>query len=150
MPRRSHRYGRCSNSIRILLLGHGSLGQVYEAKGMYREAISELVKAVELSGGAPRYVAALGHAYAVSGLRTEARQALQKLEELAKQRYVSSYQRALISAGLGENDLALEWLGRAFQEHSAWMIKLKVDPRLDPLRGDARFTDLVRRVGLTP
>ena len=132
------------------LPGHRYLGQVYEAKAMYREAISEFLKALELSGGTPLDVAALGHAYAVSGHRAEANKALQQLEELAKQRYVSNYQRALVYAGLGDNDRALEWLGRAFQEHSGWMTRLKVDPRLDPLRGDARFTDLLRRVGLTP
>jgi TolB-like protein/DNA-binding winged helix-turn-helix (wHTH) protein/Tfp pilus assembly protein PilF len=132
------------------ILGHRYLGQVYEANKMYPEALTELRKAVELSGGAPNAVASLGHAYAVSGQRDEARKALEKLEELAKRRYVSNYGRALICAGLGENDRALGWLERAFQEHSSWMVKLKVDPRLDPLRGDARFADLMRRVGLTP
>jgi adenylate cyclase len=131
-------------------VGHRCLGQVYEANRMYPEAIAELRKTVELSGSAPRDVAALGHAYAVSGQRPEARNALQKLEQLAKRRYVSNYGRALICAGLGENDRALEFLERAFQERSSGMVKLKVDPRLDPLRGDPRFTDLMRLVGLTP
>ncbi|MDQ2948059.1 MAG: hypothetical protein M3Y27_19340, partial [Acidobacteriota bacterium] len=131
-------------------VGHRCLGQVYEANRMYVEALAELRKAVELSGDSPMYVAALGHAYAISGHRAEARQALRKLDDLAKRRYVSSFPRALIYAGLGENDRALEWLERAFQERSTWMMRLKVDPRLDPLRGDARFIDLVRRVGLPP
>jgi tetratricopeptide (TPR) repeat protein len=117
---------------------------------MYPEAMAELRKAMELSDGAPKDVAALGHAYAVSGQRTEARKALQKLDQIAKRRYVSNYGRALICAGLGENDRALAWLERAFQERSPWMVKLKIDPRIDPLREDARFTDLVRRVGLAP
>jgi tetratricopeptide (TPR) repeat protein len=132
------------------MFGHRYLGQVYEANRMYPEAISELRKAVELSGSAPMDVAALGHAYGVSGKRREARESVRKLEELAKQRFVSAYERALIYTGLGENMQALEWLERAFQERSAWMVKLKIDPRLDPLRADARFTDLLRRVGLTP
>ncbi len=130
--------------------GRGCLGQVYEANRRYPEATAELRKAVELSGGAAIYIAALGHAYAVSGQRAEARKQLQKLDELSTLRYVSSFPRALIYAGPGENDRALEWLEQAFQEHSSGMHKLKVDPRLDPLRGDARFTDLMRRVGLTP
>ena len=132
------------------LTGHRYLGLVYEANRMYPEAISELRRALELSDGAPGDVAALGHAYAVAGRRVEARNALRRLEELAKQRYVSAYARVLIHARLGENARALEWLERAFQERSAWMIKLRIDPRLDPLRGDARFTDMMRRVGLTP
>jgi len=124
------------------------LGQVYEAKQMYPEAIAEFRKAVELSGGAAIYIADLGHAYAVSGHRAEARKQLQKLDELATRRYVSSFPRALIYVGLGENDRALEWLERAFQERSRGLAKLKADPRLDPLRGDKRFRDLLRRVGL--
>jgi tetratricopeptide (TPR) repeat protein len=126
------------------------LGLVYEANRMYPEAVAELRKAVELSGGLPMNIAALGHVHAVSGHRTEARNALRALDELAMRRYVSKFPRALICAGLGENDRALEWLERAFQEHSSAMVTLKVDPRLDPLRQDARFTNLIRRVGLTP
>ncbi len=129
---------------------HKALGQVYEANRMYPEAIAELRKAVELSGGLPMNIAALGHVYAVSGHRAEARKALRTLDELATRRYVSNFPRALICAGLGENDRALEWLERAFQEHSSGMVTIKVDPRLDPLRQDARFTNLLRRVGLGP
>jgi TolB-like protein/DNA-binding winged helix-turn-helix (wHTH) protein/Tfp pilus assembly protein PilF len=153
----ARRYAEAIAPIRKVLefnpdftLGHHYLGQVYEANRMYPEAVTELRKAVELSNGAPRDVAALGHAYAVSGQRSEARKALGTLEHLATQRYVSSYARALIYTGLGENELALAWLERAFQERSSWMVKLKVDLRLDPLRKNARFTDLMLRVGLTP
>jgi len=117
---------------------------------MFPEALAELRKAVELSGDAPRNIAALGHAYAVSGQPAEAHKALQKLDQLAKGRYVSDYGRALICAGLGENSRAVAWLERACQERSSWMVKLKVDPRLDPLRADVGFADLVRRVGLAP
>jgi hypothetical protein len=77
-----------------------------------------------------------------------AHKALKRLDELAHQRYESSFPRALIYSGLGENDWALAGLERAFQEHSSGMVKLKVDPRLDPLRGNQRFVDLMRRVGL--
>jgi TolB-like protein/DNA-binding winged helix-turn-helix (wHTH) protein/Tfp pilus assembly protein PilF len=129
---------------------HRSLGEVYEANRMYAEAMAEIHRAIELSGGSPQDIATLGHVYAVSGRQAEARGSLQKLDELAKGRHVPNYSRALICAGLGENDQALAWLERAFQERSSWMVKLKVDPRLDPLRGDMRFTDLMRRVGMTP
>jgi len=64
-------------------------------------------------------------AYAVSGHRAEARKSLQDLEQLAKRRYVSSYSRALIWAGLREKDRAMECLQRAFDERSSWSVKLK-------------------------
>ncbi len=153
----ARRYAEAIAPIRKVLefnpdfvFGHRYLGQVYEASRMYPEAMAEMRKAVELSGGAPTDIAALGHAYAVSGQRNEARKAQEALEQLAKRRFVSAYERALICAGLGENDEALQWLKRAFEERSSWMVKLKIDPRLDPLRGDARFVDLMRRVGFTP
>jgi serine/threonine-protein kinase len=130
--------------------GRRCLGQVYEANRMYPEAIAELRRAVELAGDDTTNIAALGHAYAVAGHRAEARKELRKLDELATRRYVSNFARALIRVGLGENDRALEMLELAFQERSMAMGKLKVDPRFDPLRQDARFTDLLRRVGFPP
>jgi serine/threonine protein kinase/tetratricopeptide (TPR) repeat protein len=132
------------------VVGRRCLGQVYEANRMYPEAIAELRRAVELAGDDTVNIAALGHAYAVAGHRAEARKALRKLDELATRRYVSNLARALIRVGLGENDRALELLELAFQERASALGKLKVDPRLDPLRPDPRFTNLLRRVGFTP
>jgi hypothetical protein len=67
-----------------------------------------------------------------------------------KPRYIETLRRrALVYAGLGDKDLAQEWLERAYQERSTWMVHLKVDPRLDPLRSDRRFHDLMARVGST-
>ena len=88
--------------------------------------------------------------YAVSGRRIEALKVLDELNELSKRRYVSSYRVAAIHLGLGEKEQAFEWLERAYEEHDAWLVWLKVDPVLDDLHADPRFTDLVRRVGLAP
>jgi hypothetical protein len=71
-----------------------------------------------------------------------------ELEEESARRYVNLYELALIYIGLGQDDQAFEWLDRAFREHSDQLIYLKVDPRLDSIRSDSRFTDLVRRVGV--
>ena len=130
-------------------VAHRFLGQVYEQNGMYEPAIAELRRAAELSNKNPIDLGALGHAYAVSGQREQASHVLQELRHLSNKRYVSGYDFALLYVGLGEKDKALESLERAFQEHSTWMLHLKVDPRLDPLRFDPRFQDLMRRVGLT-
>lgn len=54
----------------------------------------------------------------------------------------------LIYAGLGENDLAMEYLGRACTDHDVWLVWTKVDPRLDGLRGNTRFRILLQRIGL--
>ncbi len=55
---------------------------------------------------------------------------------------------ATIHAALGEKDLAFEWLQKAYEDRSGWLVYLKIDPMFDPLRSDPRFTDLLRRVGL--
>jgi TolB-like protein/DNA-binding winged helix-turn-helix (wHTH) protein len=131
-------------------VGHRFLGQVYEQNGMFGEAITELRRAADLSDKNPIDLGALGHAYAVTGQRHEALQVLEELRQLSSKRYVSSYEFALIYTGLGERESSLRWLDKAFQEHSAWMLHLKVDPRLDPLRGEVRFQTLMHRVGLSP
>jgi hypothetical protein len=90
----------------------------------------------------------LGHAWAVAGDRDKAAEALGRLEAEAAPRYVPAYDRAVIYAGLDDRDLAFEWLRLAYQERSAWITYLAVEPRLDSIRGDSRFEDLARRAGL--
>jgi DNA-binding winged helix-turn-helix (wHTH) protein/TolB-like protein len=124
-------------------------GLAYEQKGMYREAIGDFQKGVKLSGS-PLMLALLGHAYAVSGKRTEAQQVLSELQELQGRRYVSAYTVAAIYTGLGDKDQAFKWLEKAFDERDIWLMNLKVDPVFVKLRTDRRFTDLLARAGLRP
>jgi hypothetical protein len=65
-----------------------------------------------------------------------------------KQRYVPAYEKALIHVGLRENSRALTELEEAYKEDSYWMFNLSYEPRLDPLRSDPRFADLLRRINL--
>jgi adenylate cyclase len=89
---------------------------------------------------------ALGHAYAVAGMRDEALKIIASLKEQSKQRYIAPFRFALIYVGLGENDQAFEWLEKSFKDRSPDMKFLKVDPRFDNLRSDPRFADLLRRM----
>ena len=123
------------------------LGWTYEQIGMYREAIEAFQKALSLSGTFPEFQAGLGHAYAASGRRSEAKEVFNRLKELSERRYVSPYDIALIHTGLGETDQALHWLEKAYAQRCVELALLKVDQRLDGLRPDSRFTDLLRRVG---
>jgi DNA-binding winged helix-turn-helix (wHTH) protein/TolB-like protein/Flp pilus assembly protein TadD len=124
------------------------LGLAYEQKGMYAEAIDQFQQGVKLSGS-PLMMSLLGHAYAASGKRTEAQRILAELDQ-QKQRYVSPYTVATIYAGLGDKDQAFKWLEKAFEERDIWLMNMKVDPVLKPIRSDQRFTNLVQRIGLTP
>jgi TolB-like protein/Tfp pilus assembly protein PilF len=129
-------------------LAHYALALVYEQKGMYDEAIAESKRALNLFVDSPWVLAGLGHIYAVSGRREEAHQVLDELKERAKESYVSPFDLAIICAGLDEREEAFSWLERAYEERNQWLTWLKVEPRLDCLSDDERFTDLVQRVGL--
>jgi len=122
------------------------LGWIYVQKGMFTEAIGNMEQAVILSPDNPEHRWMLGHAYAAAGKTAEARKILDDLHDFAKEWHVLSYGFALIHTGLGENDEALEWLERAYQDRDGWMPYLQVEPRLDPLRSDPRFQDLLRRM----
>ena len=121
-------------------------GLAYEQKGMYREAIAELQMAVNLSGNSPHIKAELGHAYAIAGETTPALDILDELKRGSTETHISSYDIAVIYIGLGRKDQALEALENAYQERSEWLRYVKVDPRLDSLRGDPRFEKLANQV----
>jgi len=127
-----------------------SLGLLLRKTGHYELAIAEGEKGVKLSGGSPLIRAALAHTFGTAGRTTEARQILDDLTKLAKQKYVAPYVFAGIHIGLGENDRAIEYLEKSYEEHSHWLIYLHVDPGMDALRDHPRFQDLLRRVGLPP
>ena len=130
---------------------HYYLGLAYEQKKMYGEAISQFEKWVTLAEGNPSSQAALAQAYAVAGRRLEARKLTNELEDLKKDKYVSSYELAVIYVGLGETDQALRSLQQAYEERDGWLAGwVKVDPRLDSLRSEPRFRELLRRLGHTP
>ena len=119
---------------------------VHEKK--YDEAITELRKAVELSGGGAAQMGALGYAYAVANRRAEALEIVEKLKERSREHYVPPAMVATVFSGLGERDQAMIWLEKAIEERDPWLTGLKVDPMFDPLRSDPRFVDLMHRVGL--
>jgi TolB-like protein/class 3 adenylate cyclase/Tfp pilus assembly protein PilF len=123
-------------------------GRPYLQKGMYEEAIYELEEAVKLSGGSNISLAVLGHAYASAGRRAEAKKILDDLLERSKGHYVPSYWIALVYIGLSDKEKAFEWLERAYEDRSSWLVWMKVEPRFDSLRADARFDSLLQRMGL--
>jgi len=128
-------------------LTHQRLGLPYVQKKMYSEAINEFQQAVNNSNRAPQPLVSLGHAYAVSGNKVEAQKVLAELKDLSQGSYVSPYGVAAIYVGLGEKGQAFDWLEKAFHEDSTELTFLKVDPRLDPLRDDPRFQELLYRAG---
>ena len=126
------------------------LGQAYEQKKMYTEAIATFRNGMNRAERHPQLLASLGHAYALAGDRNKAQESLDELREMSKQRYVSPYLFAVVYAGLGDIEQAFAWLGKAYEERSFFLIWFKVEPRFDSLRDDTRYKDLLRRIGLPP
>lgn len=125
------------------------IGLVLEQKEMYEEAIAAFQKAITLGGRFVADRAALGHAYALAGKRSEAARVLNELRELANQgEYVSSYELAIVHVGLGGKEEAFLELEKAHRQRDGQLPNLKVDPRFGPLHPDPRFADLLRRIGL--
>jgi serine/threonine-protein kinase len=123
-------------------------GLAYEQQGQIDRAVEEFRIAVKMSGDVTFATAGLGHLYGTAGKVAEARAVFEELSARAERAYVPAYDIALVCAGLGWKDQALMLLSQAYEERSGWITYLKVDPRLDPLRSDARFVDLLRRVRL--
>ncbi len=117
-------------------------------QGRYGEAAAELARAENRSGGVTFARAARGHVLALSGKRREAEEILAGLLTQGKTGYVPAYDRALVRLGIGDHDRAFEELNLALNERSSWMAYLAVEPRLDALRSDPRFSQLLRRVGV--
>ncbi len=123
------------------------LGETFEQMGQYDSASVALRKSLAL-GGNPWVLAAIGRVHVAAGRRDSARAVLDQLNDLGRRRYVTPYAVASVYAALGERDRAFELLEDAFSERTEDLILIKIDPRLKPLRGDPRFTDLLRRMGL--
>ena len=118
--------------------------------GRYDEAVAALGVARAQSGDSSVVISVLGHALALAGRRDEALALLGELTTRAKTQYVAAFNHAVLHLGLGDHDRAFEWFDRAFDERSSWLVSLNIEPLLDSVRGDPRFADLVRRVGLPP
>ncbi|TET74478.1 MAG: tetratricopeptide repeat protein [Candidatus Aminicenantes bacterium] len=124
------------------------LGRAYLQREMFEEAIAEFKKAASLSDESIHMLAALAHGYAVSGRKDDAMKLLDRLKELSKDRYVPSYELAVIYLGLEDKDQALKWLEKAYEERGSYLGYIKVDPNIDGLRSDPRFKELLKRMGL--
>jgi len=126
---------------------HYWLGVGYEGSGRTREAIPEYQKAVEISQGDSDPTAALAHAYATTGRKSEVLKILSEWQRQSETSYVSPYMLATVYAGLGEKDKAFDYLEKAYQERSSDLpYFLRADLRVDSLRSDPRFQDLLRRM----
>ncbi len=127
---------------------HATLGWAYLKKGIVKQGVAELEIAVSLSPGDTLWLAQLGQAYGMVGDVARARNVLHQLEELSGQRFVSPYHIAFVYTGLGEQDSAMDWLERAYEDRSGPVYSVKGSFLFTTLHGHPRFIALLRKMNL--
>ncbi len=121
---------------------HGWLGLALGQQRRYAEAIDAFIRALEVDR-VPILLAMLAHTYAIAGQDSDALALVGVLDEEAQLRYISPYDIAVIHTGLGDTASAIAQLRKAVEDRSAWMVFLNVDPRLDSLRDEPAFGEIV-------
>lgn len=116
----------------------------------YASAINELRLLCAAGGENQMAQGLLGYVYAVSGETVAARKIHKELESMARRSYVPPYALALSCLGLGENERALRWLKKLYEERSYWLLWLNILPELEGLRSNQGFASLLKRIGLQP
>ncbi len=130
-------------------IGHLQLAQALLDTGSTDAATESLNQAARLSGGNSKTLSLRGYLAATVGRSWEAQEILRTFDAIAEVRFVPPYARALVYAGLRENDLAFEWLRRAKDEHDVHLVFLTIDPKWDFLRSDPRFSMLLAECGFS-
>jgi len=125
------------------------LSTALEQTGKPQEAITELQKALNLEPENPFVLSLMGYDYATMGARERAQDTIRQLTELSRRRYVSPMLIARVYAGLGNKDQAFASLEQGYQGRDYNLPYLRVDQTFDGLHSDPRFSDLLRRLGLS-
>jgi tetratricopeptide (TPR) repeat protein len=128
------------------IMGGYILTSVYLQTGRQREGVAHLKKAAESNRGVLQLMY-LGHALGVTGARAEGQKVLEEMQALSQRRCVPPEYIAMVYEGLGDRDRALQWFEKAYAERSmnGWILP---DPRLDQIRTEPRFKNLMRQMGL--
>ena len=127
---------------------HDAMGLAYEQMGDLDSAIREFVNEAEATKRNFTSLANLAHAHAVAGDRPQALKLLSELQELSKRQPVDPYEIALVYVGLGDKDRAFELLDKCYYERPNNLPELTLDARMNPLRSDSRYHELLLRMGL--
>jgi tetratricopeptide (TPR) repeat protein len=130
-----------------LPMGNLWLGQLYITRPEdYGKAIFFLQKAAQL--GMTFALGWLGWAMTQAGKKDEAAKVLDQLDEIAKQRYISPFQKALIFIGLDRIDEAFEHLELAYEEREPFLAYFLLNWIPGPVRSDSRYIAILKKIGL--
>jgi serine/threonine protein kinase/Flp pilus assembly protein TadD len=141
-------YRKCLELDPTFGAGHTDLARSLEQLGRTNEAVVEFVRGTAGPDGLPRPSSGLAILYARDGRMDDAHATMQAVLELSQKQFVSPYGIASYYAVIGENDRALDWLEKAYSVRDGTLVWLKVHPRLDALRGEPRFCNLLTSLKL--
>jgi tetratricopeptide (TPR) repeat protein len=128
--------------------GHHTLAMVFMKQRRFDEALAEAQKSVELNQRANASLALLAHVYGRMGRRADAESVIKELEEKFGKQDADGRDLAVAYAGLGDKEQVFTWLEKSFQHRSHFMAMLRLEPLLDPVKSDPRWTNLLKRVGV--
>jgi TolB-like protein/Tfp pilus assembly protein PilF len=118
--------------------------------GDHDAALREITKGLALSENSSKIKSGLGIVHARAGDHAKAKKVIDELLAESKEKYVSPMDIALIYSAMNDRDKAFDWLEKAYQERTPWMFELNVTPEFASIKDDARFGDLLKRIGLIP
>jgi TolB-like protein/DNA-binding winged helix-turn-helix (wHTH) protein/Tfp pilus assembly protein PilF len=127
---------------------HFWLARVYAQQRRYQQAVAEAEKVLKAMPESNVGLTELAYSLAAGGRAPEARKILRRLEEKSRRNFVPAYNMAVIHVALHENNIALRYLQKAYEERDWALMVLAVEPRLDPLRSSPAFQDLLQRIKL--
>jgi serine/threonine-protein kinase len=126
---------------------HMWLVDLYEQQGMHPQALHHRQKLLTLTGN-NELAAEIGQEFERSGYRGVLLKSLDGLHKRSKLSYVPALEFATIHVRLGEQEKALDWLEKGFDERTMYLSLLKVRPAWDTLHSNPRYVELLRRMGL--
>src|SRR5262249_5277211 len=142
-------YRRCVELDPTFGPGHTDMARALEHLGRHDEAIAEFRAGMSTTAGAEAPASTgLATLLAAAGRRDEALRMLDELVAGSARQYVSPYGIASAFAVAGENERALDWLEKAFEQRDGTLVWIKVHPRMDGLRAEPRFRELLAKLSL--
>jgi serine/threonine protein kinase/Tfp pilus assembly protein PilF len=130
-------------------IAYGYLGQAYLERGQYDAALEAFRKNVSLEPANLARKAELANAYFRAGKKAPAEDIVEEFKHLEGKRYVSSYDWAMVFAGLRDKTQTMKWLEQSYEERNARLANVMVHPQFSFLHGDQRFQNLLSQIGLS-
>jgi tetratricopeptide (TPR) repeat protein len=134
----------------VFWIAHWQLAQACVSLGEPEQALEALADAARFSHNNTKTIALRGYVFAQTGRAAEAREILQVLEALSRERFLAPYCIALVHLGLEEYEPALDKLELGYAVRDTHLTFLPIDAKWDPLRHHERFRTLLRRCGFAP